>query len=125
MLTAAALAVTLAAAPTPMPPMVVHVATAADITPTLVAAVLAEADAIWRSTGIAFLWQRDSPEHVPSRARAAAEPPYRLSMLRLVIGHDTHVRDGTHIPLGWIVFDDPSTPEREIYVSYDNASTLL
>ena len=29
------------------------------------------------------------------------------------------------VPLGWIVSDDPTTPEQEIYLSYENTLTLL
>jgi hypothetical protein len=129
MLIAAGLAITLAAVPPPMPPIVVQIVAASDITSTLIAGMLAETDAIWNDTGVTFLWERDQRR---TNRRVSGESPYGATVLRLVIGHETHVstRDlsrwnNTRLPLGWIVFDDPDTPEQEIYVSYENATTLL
>lgn len=106
-----------------MPPMVVGVVAASDVPARLVAAIAAETDAVWRSTGIQFFWQYEpasvttSPPDMPS--------PYRTPMLRVQIGHEKRQGNKYRLPLGWIVFDDPTTPEQEIYLSYENALTLL
>jgi hypothetical protein len=130
MLTAAAsLAVALAAsaagaaAPpvTSLPPMRVIVRAASDLTPRLVRDLLAQADAVWRNTGVRFQWQAED-----RRARATAQTPFGAPVLRVVIGHERHkISDERQFPLGWIVFDDSTTPEQEIYVSYENALALL
>jgi hypothetical protein len=121
LIAAAALAFTIAAPP-PMPPTIVHVMAAADIPATLVTRLLDEADAIWRGTGVTFLWQR--PAHDASAARRAAASPFGPATLRLVIGDDAGVARDGGLALGWIVFED-QRPEQEIYVSYANARTLL
>jgi hypothetical protein len=106
-----------------MPPMVVGVVAASDVPARLVAAIAAETDAVWRGTGIRFFWQYQpasvstSPSGMPS--------PYRTPMLRVQIGHERRPGGKYRLPLGWIVFDDPKTPEQEIYVSYESALTLL
>jgi hypothetical protein len=87
-----------------------------------VSAILAETDAVWRGTGIQFFWQRDTRD---AQAPASMPTPYRTPMLRVQIGHETHMPAEWRVPLGWIVFDDPQTPEQEIYLSYENALTLL
>jgi hypothetical protein len=51
--------------------------------------------------------------------------PYRTPMLRVEIGHERRAGGEYRLPLGWIVFDDPKTPEQEIYLSYENALVLL
>ena len=51
--------------------------------------------------------------------------PYRTPMLRVQIGHERRPGGDYRLPLGWIVFDDPKTPEQEIYLSYANALRLL
>jgi len=104
------------------PPMLVSVVAASDIPARLVNAIVAETDAVWRGTGIQFFWQRPatgapSPSSMPT--------PYRTPILRVQIGHDVHLGNEWKFPLGWIVFDDPQTPEQEIYLSYENAVTLL
>jgi hypothetical protein len=120
MLIAAALAAALAAAPSPMPPMTVRVVVARGIAPSIVTALLAETDAIWRATGITFVWARDDRDAIrPVRG------PERAYGLRVVINHvERRIATG-YLPLGWITFDDPTTPEREICLSYANAVTLL
>lgn len=124
---AVAFAVSAAAVPataaTSVPPMLVKVLAAPDISPRLVTSLLAEADAVWRPTGVRFLWQPHDPR--TGRGRVAPETPYGSPALRVVIGHETHIARDLQYPLGWIVFDDPTTPEQEIYVSYDNTISLL
>jgi hypothetical protein len=115
-----------ASAATPVktvPPMLISVVAAPDVPPVLVTRLLAETDAIWRGTGIQFLWHTGQNEvsraSLPTASRCGPAP------LRVVIGHDTHNASGRQMPLGWIVFDDPTTPEQEIYLSYENAVALL
>jgi hypothetical protein len=121
-----AFTLSLGAAPAPssaaIPPMIVNVMAAADISPSLVAAVLAEADAIWRPSGVSFIWRR-APK---SAASPAGEPgPSLSSTLHLTIGDNRGTgRDG-RLPLGWIVFDDVAVPAQEIYLSHGNAQTMM
>ena len=105
---------------TTMPPMIVSVVAASDVPAKLVNAIVAETDAIWRGTGITFFWQRQARESAPPMPS-----PYRTPMLRVQIGHERHAAAEWKLPLGWIVFDDPATPEQEIYLSYQNALVLL
>ena len=46
------------ASPPAAAPIIVHVTTAADLSPRLVKAILAETDAIWRQCGVTFVWRR-------------------------------------------------------------------
>jgi hypothetical protein len=116
-----------------VPAMLVSVAAAPDVPPALVTALLAETDAIWQGTGIQFWWQRGNQDQVartnPTDPARCGPPHPRSRPLRVVIGHDTGPAgpntNPRRLPLGWIVFDDPMTPEQEIYLSYDNAATLL
>jgi hypothetical protein len=105
---------------TTMPPMLVSLVAASDVPAKLVTAIIAETDAVWRGTGISFLWQRQTRESVPPMPT-----PYRTPMLRVQIGHERRDVHEWKLPLGWIVFDDPATPEQEIYLSYENALALL
>jgi hypothetical protein len=123
-----------------MPPMAVSVRTEADLPPKILSIMLGETEAIWRGTGIQFIWEGEAAsEHTArgdaargdtmqkdaSRARSLPPPLHRLGMLRVVIGHDTRSAQGLHLPLGWIKFENPTTPDHEIYLSYDNAVALL
>src|SRR5262249_39058857 len=96
------------------PPLVVGVTVVSDISPAQVTRVLQEAAEIWRAGGVAIVWQRDD-------GAVAARP-----WLRVTIGNWRGSGMGADqtMPLGWIVFTD-GAPEREIYVSYTNALTLL
>ena len=100
--------------------MIVSLVAASDVPAKLVNAIVAETDAIWRGTGIIFFWQRQARESAPPMPS-----PYRTPMLRVQIGHERHAAAEWKLPLGWIVFDDPATPEQEIYLSYENALALL
>ncbi|HEV8345843.1 MAG TPA: hypothetical protein VGQ16_04690 [Vicinamibacterales bacterium] len=97
---------------TNVPPFVIDVIAASDISPSLVERVLAEAGDIWRAAGLTIVWKQDG------RVSSA---------LRVTIGHWANRirRDETTVPLGWIVFDDDGAPEHAIYVSYANASLLM
>ena len=110
-------------APVPaIPPVIVNVWTAPGIPSELVSALLAETDAIWRPTGITFLWRRNQSEPIAGRSTEAPCDPLAL---RVVIGDEIHRASDFRFRLGWIVFDDPSTPEQEIHVSYRSAMLLL
>lgn len=93
--------------------LVINVSTPADLSPTLVDRVVAEADAIWRPTGLTLIWNRQ-PQPVPG------------STLRAVISHarGTAPRTSNDEPLGWITFQD-GAPVPLLYVSYANAVDLL
>ena len=113
-----------AASPSAIPPIIVSVTTAADMSPALIARVFKETDGIWRPSGISFLWRRITREAVAFE-RAGETGPYVPNTLRLNIGNASgQPRDG-RVPLGWIVFDDVTTPQQEIYVSYANAQAVM
>lgn len=120
---AAAFAAALVAAPAPMPPMTVRVAVAHDISPSLVAALLDEANSIWRRIGITFIWERDDRDLF--RTSSSTDTPAPPPLLRVVIGHTPRRNANGQVSLGWIVFDDATTPQQEIQISYANAVTLL
>jgi hypothetical protein len=106
-----------------LPPIVVDVTVAPNVPATLVSRVLDEADAVWRPSGLTFVWRRACPDGV-SFARALVCPPSHQN-LDVVIGTDPialsrKLRDN-QIPLGRIVFDEPDVPDRQIYLSYGNA----
>jgi len=107
-----------------IPPMIVNVSSAPGMSQKLVSAVLAEADAIWRTSGVTFAWRR-APLAVASHAGATEIAPYAPNTLRLTIGESRGVgRDG-YLPLGWILFNDGTVPEQEIYLSYVNAQAMM
>src|SRR4249920_3291800 len=106
-----------------IPPMIVTVVTAGELSSRLVAAVLAEADAIWRPNGVSFVWRRVPPLQTASQSIERA--PYLSNTLRLIIGDERGTgRDG-RLPLGWILFDGVTAPQREIYISHANAQAML
>jgi hypothetical protein len=104
-----------------MPAIIVNVSIAgADVSPALVTLALAEAEKIWRPTGVRFLWQR-----LARSAASADAGPYTPNTLHLIIGNDRGVGRGGRRPLGWIVFDDVNAPQREIYLSHANAQEMM
>jgi hypothetical protein len=113
-----------AASPAAIPPLIISVTTSGDLSPALIARIFKEADAIWRPSGISFFWRRITREAVPF-ARAGETGPYVPNTLRLNVGNASgQPRDG-RMPLGWIVFDDVTTPQQEIYLSYANAQAVM
>ena len=74
-----------------IPPMIVHVIGGARHVAALVARVLAETDAIWRPSGVTFVWRR-APRAVASDARATEIGPYVPNTLRLMIGDEPRRR---------------------------------
>jgi hypothetical protein len=112
-----------AASAADIPPMIVTVITVSDISPQLVAAVLAEASAIWRPSGVSFVW-RGLPRATPS-AQASESGPFVPNTLRLIIGPSVGTGREGHLPLGWIVFDGVADPQREIYLSLANALAMM
>jgi hypothetical protein len=112
-----------------IPPMVVTVATASTVSPTLVMRVLEEADAVWRAAGVTFVWRRVAGEPV-SRARDVEPRPCESPTLHVVIGRDRgadadHRRENGKMALGWIVFDERDAPDPEIYLSHENAEAYM
>jgi hypothetical protein len=108
----------------PIPPMVVRIAADSEVPSALVIALLAEADAIWRGTGVQFFWERAHGAR-EAAARLTIESPPGPPALQVTIGQEQHGRADRKMALGWIVFDAPTTPQREIYLSYANACALL
>jgi hypothetical protein len=124
--TAVALVASIALAESPLiptpPPMIVDVAVAADISASLVSRALAEAGEIWRAAGFTMLWKVVAAEVAPQLRSVQAG----ASILRVTVGNDRgRAKQEWATPLGWIVFDDVNSPQREIYLSYANAQTLL
>jgi hypothetical protein len=107
-----------------LPPMIVNVATVADVPASLVARMLEETDAIWRGSGFTFVWRHAAREVVPY-ARMSEAGPYVPTTLRVVVGNDPGASSDGKLPLGWIRFDDEQTPEQEIYVSHGNAMQFI
>jgi len=106
------------------PPIVVNVAIAAALSPSLVTRILDEATAIWRAAGFTLLWQHGAASVVPY-ARVTETGPYVPTTLRVVIGNQAGVSREESTPLGWITFDGSGSPEPEIYLSHANARSLL
>ena len=106
-----------------IPPMIVTVVTAGEMSSRLVAAVLAEADAIWRPNGVSFIWRRVPP--VQTASESVERAPYLSNTLRLTIGDERGTGHDGRLPLGWIRFDDVTVPQQEIYLSLANAQAML
>jgi hypothetical protein len=107
-----------------LPPIAVNVTSAPDVSPTLIAMMLKETEAIWRGAGFSFVWRR-APRDLAPYARTADMGSFIPAPLSVVVGHDTRPsEDGTTV-LGWIVFDDERSPEQEVYVSYRSTLQLL
>jgi hypothetical protein len=107
-----------------IPPMIVHVSVTPDVPPTLIAGILAEADAIWRTHGVTLVWRR-AVRAVTPYARVDEAVPYVPNTLRLLIGAKRGAGHDGRLPLGWIVFDAVAAPEQQIYLSYANALQLM
>jgi hypothetical protein len=121
-LAAAALAMSLAAAastPSPLPPLVITVIETTEMPARLVPRVLDEANAIWNTVGVTFVWRRVTPQ-----AAARMDQVPAATALRILIGGARGTGHENRVPLGWIQFDDEG-PAREIYVSYRNAVDYL
>jgi hypothetical protein len=120
---AALLAVSLTAASTTssLPPVAVNVVVAADVSPALLAKILDEADAVWRPSGVTFMWRRMS---AAAAERLDRTGPDAVCALRIVVGDGRGTAAKGATPLGWIVFDDGS-PEQQIYLSYQNARDFM
>jgi len=109
-----------------LPPIAVDVTIAPDVPATLVTRVLEEADAVWRVSGLTFVW---NPHRADRSIAMAASGPVACRALDVVIGHnrgpgpDSERENRT--ALGWIVFDGPGVPAHEIYVSYENAQAFM
>lgn len=90
--------------------MIVNVTAAETISPSLVALTIGEADAIFRSAGVSFIWRYGPPA---------------LATLTVAIGDNTgRLRRDDVTALGWIVFED-GRPDQQIYLSYANAEKFM
>jgi hypothetical protein len=106
-----------------IPPMIVTVTTSTDIPSRLVAAVLAEADAVWCPYGVSFVWRRTQKN---ARSSSPVDfSPYVPVTLRVTIGEERGASRDRLLPLGWIIFDDVTVPEQEIYLSHANALAMM
>jgi len=91
------------------PPVVVDLATMAEVSPSVVSFAIEETQAIFRSAGVRFLWRRGE--------RA-------LGALRVVIGAEPGPHRDGRTPLGWLNFEN-GEPVREIHLSYTNAERFM
>ena len=107
-----------------VPPMIVAVSVDADLSPALVQGVLAEADAIWRPSGISFVWRRMPRVGAPD-LRSVDAAPCLAKTLHLTIGDSRGAAKNSHLPLGWIMFDELTAPAQEIYLSSANARQMI
>jgi hypothetical protein len=106
------------------PPMVVTWSSTPGVSASLIKRVLEETDAIWRASGVSFVWRRAARE-MASSERIAEAGQYVPATLRVIIGEKRGVARDYRTPLGWIVFDDEREPQQEIYLSHANALTLM
>jgi hypothetical protein len=110
---AAIVAVALAAASAPKapvnrttPPIVIDVAAITDVSPSLLATIIGETEALYRTAGVHFVWRHDSSP---------------LATLHVLITKEAGpARPGNNTPLGWLDFEQ-GIPGRDIHVSYGNA----
>lgn len=91
-------------------PMIVSVTAASDISSTLVTGVLREADAVWRTAGFRFIWERNAN--------------FAPAALHVIIGGGRSAETNL-VPMAWISFDDHGQPTPHIYVSHGNAVALM
>jgi hypothetical protein len=90
-------------------PIVINISAAPNVSASVVELILAEADAIFRSAGVSFIWRRG--EQTPTT-------------LRVAIGNERGAPRDRGMPLGWIMFED-DRPDQKIYVSYANAERFM
>jgi hypothetical protein len=109
--------------PSTPPTMIVTVAVAPGISPSLVARALTEAGDIWRAAGLMLMWDRQPVATNVSAALGLITGP---SALNVTIGDYRGIpRKDPHVmPLGWIVFEADS-PQQQVYLSHANAMMLL
>jgi hypothetical protein len=107
--------------PTPIP---VTLNVAPNIRSDTVKGMLAEADVIWRSSGVTFVWRRaaEGPGPDAESSEASRDP---LPALRVTVDDEVGDCKNGVVPLGWIRFDRFGEPGREIHVSHRNAQALL
>jgi len=109
-----------------LPPITVDVTIAPDVPAALVTLALEEADAVWRASGLTFVWNRHRADRSIS---IAASGPAACRALDVVIGHNRgtgpDIGRENKTALGWIVFDGPDVPAHEIYLSYENAQAFM
>src|SRR5438876_4915333 len=109
-----------------LPPITVDVTIAPDVPATLVTRVLEETEAVWRASGLTFVWNRHRADRSISMA---ASGPAACRALDIVIGHNRgagpDIERTSRTALGWIVFDESEVPAHEIYISYENALAYM
>jgi hypothetical protein len=108
-----------------LPPIAISLYAAPNIPASTIQWMLKEADEIWKTAGFRFIWQRGAVEVTPY-ARSGDGRRYLPSMLRVTVDHSVGDKNtDTTTALGWIVFERPGEPDRELHVSYANATRLL
>jgi len=94
------------------PPLHIAVSFSASISPTLVQQTIMEADAVWRDTGIRFIWRRADHDHLPADLYVMVSDTPRPSLRRLLV-------------LGWITVNEDHRLTPYIRLSYANAVGVL
>jgi hypothetical protein len=109
-----------------LPPIVISLYVAPNVPASTVTTMLKEADDIWRSAGFRFIWQRGAAEVTPY-ARSSESGRYLPSSTLRVTVDNSIGENNTEVAtaLGWILFERPGEPDRELHVSYANAKSLL
>src|SRR5262245_521267 len=102
-----------AAAPAPaalaIPPLVVDLAAIAEVSPSVLAIVIEETQALFRSAGVRLVWRRNERT---------------LGAIRVVVSSEAGPERDGRTPLGWVVFEN-GEPSREIHLSYENAVRFM
>jgi hypothetical protein len=95
-------------------PLTLTVERARDLPADLVEHALEEAAAIWCPLGVSFTWHFVAPD----------EPTHASNEVRVIF--TDAINDGaSEVPLGWIRFITPSTPEPIVHLSLEAARRLL
>jgi hypothetical protein len=108
------------AAATALPTISISVHASPNVSRSLVALALEEADAIWRDAGLRLSWRMDGEKRIAKGAPDGAAP----AMLRLVIDDDPGPAQDGVLAIGWVIFVGDE-PRPEIHLSYANAVTGL
>src|SRR5262245_18672436 len=91
------------------PPLVIVVSTIPDVSPSLLAAITHETDAVFRSAGVRFDWRRGGAP---------------VDALHIYVTNEPGPGRDSNTPLGWIEFEQ-GVPAHEIHVSYGNALRFM
>ncbi len=92
-----------------VPPVMIDVVTAPDVSPAVVSIAIEEMQALFRSAGVRFIWRQGM---------------HPAGALRVVFSAETGPAREHTMPLGWLNFEN-GQPTREIHLSYVNAERFM